>query len=93
MLTYLKENLSVYKTVDAQTTKIVEGIRSQLKEAGLPYTINQVGSMFTLFFTDTQVVDFDTAKTSDTAKFAKYFQGPLKRGVYPAPSQYEAMFI
>ncbi len=93
MLTYLKENLSVYKTVDAQTTKIVEGIRSQLKEAGLPYTINQVGSMFTLFFTDTPVVDFDTAKTSDTAKFAKYFQGLLKRGVYPAPSQYEAMFI
>ncbi len=59
----------------------------------MPYTINQVGSMFTLFFTDTQVVDFDTAKTSDTAKFAKYFQGLLKRGVYPAPSQYEAMFI
>jgi len=93
MLTYLKENLSVYKTIDAQTTKIVEGIRSQLKEAGLPYTINQVGSMFTLFFTGTPVVDFDTAKTSDTAKFAKYFQGLLKRGVYPAPSQYEAMFI
>jgi len=93
MLTYLKENLSVYKTIDVQTTKIVEGIRSQLKEAGLPYTINQVGSMFTLFFTGTPVVDFDTAKTSDTAKFAKYFQGLLKRGVYPAPSQYEAMFI
>jgi len=93
MLTYLKENLSVYKTIDGQATKIVEGIRSQLKEAGLPFTINQVGSMFTLFFTDTQVVDFDTAKTSDTARFAKYFQGLLKRGIYPAPSQYEAMFI
>jgi len=88
MLTYLKENPSIYKTINEQTSKITDGIRQQLQEAGLKYTINQVGSMFTLFFTDTQVIDFDTAKTSDTARFARYFQGLLHRGVYPAPSQY-----
>jgi len=93
MLTYLKENPSIYKTINEQTSKITDGIRQQLQEAGLKYTINQVGSMFTLFFTDTQVIDFDTAKTSDTARFARYFQGLLHRGVYPAPSQYEAMFV
>jgi len=60
---------------------------------GLSATINQVGSMFTLFFSDKKVVDYDTAKTSDTARFSKYFQSMLARGIYLAPSQYEAMFI
>jgi glutamate-1-semialdehyde 2,1-aminomutase len=49
--------------------------------------------MFTLFFTDKPVIDFDTATTSDTTLFAQYFQNMLKQGVYMAPSQYEAMFI
>jgi glutamate-1-semialdehyde 2,1-aminomutase len=49
--------------------------------------------MFTLFFTDQTVVDFDTAKTSDTVRFGHYFQSMLKQGIYLAPSQYEAMFI
>ena len=49
--------------------------------------------MFTLFFTDKSVVDFDSAKTSDTKRFASYFQSMLHQGVYLAPSQFEAMFI
>src|SRR5690606_2580155 len=60
MLRYLKANPSVYKQLDESTTKLADGIRSQLSEAGLPYTVNQVGSMFTLFFTDVKVIDFDT---------------------------------
>ena len=49
--------------------------------------------MFTLFFTNTPVIDFDSAKTADTAKFAQYFQSMTRQGIYLAPSQFEAMFI
>ena len=49
--------------------------------------------MSTIFFTDAEVVDFDSAKTSDTEKFAKYFNAMLERGIYLPPSQFEACFI
>ncbi|MBA4053814.1 MAG: glutamate-1-semialdehyde-2,1-aminomutase [Marivirga sp.] len=93
MLKHLKENPGIYEQLNTTTAELVTGIKKQLGEAGLDFTINQVGSMFTLFFTDKHVVDFDTAKTSDTKLFASYFQSMLGRGVYLAPSQYEAMFI
>lgn len=93
MLTYLKQNPSVYQQLDQQTTRLVQALKSQHAEQGLNYTINQVGSMFTLFFTDQNVIDFHSAKASDTAQFASYFQGMLSEGVYLAPSQFEAMFI
>jgi glutamate-1-semialdehyde 2,1-aminomutase len=66
---------------------------SQAKEAGVKASINQQGSMFTLFFTETEVVDYETAKTADTTLFGKYFQQLLQQGIYLAPSQFEAMFI
>ncbi len=93
MLNHLKQNPSVYESINKNTTSLVEGIRKQLFDSGLNYTINQVGSMFTLFFTDKQVVDFETAKTAGTTLFANYFQAMLQQGIYMAPSQYEAMFI
>ena len=55
--------------------------------------INRLGSMMTLFFTDAKVVDFATAKTSDTARYAAFFRALLERGVYFAPSQFEAAFV
>jgi glutamate-1-semialdehyde 2,1-aminomutase len=93
MLTYLKNNPNVYQQLNQQTTKLTEEIKKQYEMEGLHYTINQVGSMFTLFFTDKPVVDFDSAKTSDTRRFASYFQSMLHQGIYLAPSQFEAMFI
>lgn len=93
MLRYLKNNPSVYQQLDHQTTKLTKEIKKQYETEGLRYTINQVGSMFTLFFTDKPVVDFDSAKTSDTKRFASYFQSMLQQGIYLAPSQFEAMFI
>jgi glutamate-1-semialdehyde 2,1-aminomutase len=68
-------------------------LRKQLKAADVKGTINQVGSMFTLFFSDKPVKDFDSAKACDTKRFATYFQSMLRQGVYLAPSQFEAMFI
>lgn len=93
MLKFLKTNPAIYTTIDKQTARLVEGLRTQIKTKGLNYKVNTVGSMFTLFFNDQEVIDFDTAKTSDTKTFAKYFQSMLTQGIYMAPSQYEAMFI
>lgn len=93
MLKYLKEHPETYTQIDKSGDLLVNGLRKQVQDAGLKYTINHVGSMFTLFFNPSQVIDFDTAKTSDTKAFAKYFQSMLAKGIYMAPSQYEAMFI
>jgi glutamate-1-semialdehyde 2,1-aminomutase len=93
LVSYLKEHPDVYQQLNATGETLANGIRQQLKEAGVAGSVNQVGSMFTLFFTATRVVDFETAKTSDTARFGKYFQAMLQEGIYLAPSQYEALFV
>jgi len=61
-------------------------------ETGHAATGNIVGAMFGMFFTSQQVYDYEDAKTSDTAKFAKFHRGMLEHGVYLAPSQFEAGF-
>lgn len=93
MLHYLNEHPEVYTQLESTGNQIVGGIRSILDKLNLSYQINHIGSMYSLFFTDTPVVDFETAKTSDTAKFGKYFHGMLDKGIYLAPSQYEALFL
>lgn len=93
ILSTLKENASIYKQLDETASKIVSGINDILKHHSLPYTINQIGSMYTLFFTDQKVIDFESAKSTDTGAFGKYFRSMLEQGVYLAPSQYEALFI
>jgi len=93
MLKHLKENPSIYQHINQHTTYLAEEIRRQVEEAGIRCAINHVGSMFTLFFTDQKVVDFETAMTSDTKRFAQYFQSMLQEGIYMAPSQFEAMFV
>lgn len=93
MLKLLKAHPEIYGQLAQTTTKLVNDMRDEIRKAGFNFTINQVGSMFTLFFTATHVTDFGTAKTSDTALFAKYFQAMLQQGIYLAPSQYEAMFV
>ncbi|PRY14417.1 glutamate-1-semialdehyde 2,1-aminomutase [Pontibacter ummariensis] len=93
MLTYLKEHQEVYTDLEKTTNSIVAGIKQNMQQLGLNYTINQVGSMFSLFFTEQPVVDFETAKTSDTALFGRYFNSMLEKGIYLAPSQYEALFV
>ncbi|MCX2739096.1 glutamate-1-semialdehyde 2,1-aminomutase [Pontibacter anaerobius] len=93
MLTYLHEHPEVYTQLEQTTSKMVAGMKQNLQKLGLNYTLNQVGSMFSIFFTDQPVYDFDTAKTSDTAQFGRYFNGMLQRGIYLAPSQYESLFV
>jgi glutamate-1-semialdehyde 2,1-aminomutase len=93
MLTYLKNNPSVYSTIENTTAKICNGIQSCINIHQLPCTINRVGSMWTLFFTAQKVVNFDSAKTTNTELFGQFFRSMLERGVYLAPSQYESLFV
>jgi glutamate-1-semialdehyde 2,1-aminomutase len=92
-LRIIDEDAGFYERLDETGGYLESGIRDALAEAGLKYTLNRCGSMFTLFFTDQAVTDFTSAKTSDTAKFAGYFNAMLENGVYLPPSQFEACFI
>jgi glutamate-1-semialdehyde 2,1-aminomutase len=93
MLNYLNENPRIYTDLAGTTAQIVQGMRENLHELGLNYTINHIGSMYSIFFTDKEVYDFETAKACDTALFGRYFRAMLERGVYLAPSQFETLFV
>ena len=83
-----------YDTLTARTTKLVDGLAAIARESGIAFTTNQVGPMFGLFFTDqTQVKSFEQVMQCDTEKFNRFFHGMLDRGVYLAPSAYEAGFV
>jgi glutamate-1-semialdehyde 2,1-aminomutase len=90
-LSELKEN-PPYARLDEQSQRIGEGLTRAAKEAGVPVQFNRAGSMWTLFFTGTPVTDLDSARTSDTARFAKFFWEMMGRGVYLPCSQFEAAF-
>ena len=83
----------VYESLEKHAAQLEDGLASIAKEAGIPSTINRVGSMFTTFFTEQVVTDYASAKTCDTKRYATFFHGMLDRGVYLAPSQFEAAFL
>ncbi|WP_373522969.1 glutamate-1-semialdehyde 2,1-aminomutase [Aquiflexum sp.] len=93
MLRYLDENPEVYTQLNEIGGKIANGIKTSVEKLGLNFTINHLGSMYSLFFTEQEVYDFESAKHSDTVLFGKYFQAMLKRGIYLAPSQFESLFL
>ena len=72
---------------------IVKLLRSAAREAGVETVTNRVGSMFTTFFTDSEITDWPTAAKSDRERYGKFFHAMLNEGVYLAPSQFEAAFI
>lgn len=84
---------TAYKTLEKTSAELENGLKAAAKEAGVPVTINRVGSMFTAFFTEERVIDFASAKTSDTGKFGAFFRAMLSHGVNLAPSQFEAAFL
>ena len=92
-LKIIDETPDFYEKLEEKSAYLENGFRRTLAELNLNYTLNRVGSMLTLFFTDREVVDFDSAKTSDTNKFARYFDRMLEGGVYLPPSQFEAWFV
>ncbi len=83
----------IYPKLERMTAELVAGLQKAAEMAGAPATINRIGSMFTVFFTSTPVADFQTAKTSDTVKYSRFFHALLKQGIYFPPSQFEACFV
>jgi glutamate-1-semialdehyde 2,1-aminomutase len=83
----------VYNGLEQTTAIIADGVGRIAREAGVPMTVNRVGSMFTWFFTDQAVTDFASAATSDTVSFGRFHRAMLDAGVWLPPSQYEAAFV
>jgi len=83
----------VYDELEGKASYFSEEAGKLFEKAGIPHRLNRVGSMFTLFFTGEDVVDFASATTCDTERFGRYYVGMREKGIYIAPSQFEASFI
>ena len=92
-LNYLYEHQEIYKDLEEKGKRLYGGMEKILAEKNLPYHINHVSSLGSLFFTEQEVVDYTSAKSSDTKAFSEYFKGMLAQGIHMAPSQFEAMFL
>ncbi|MEK7375192.1 MAG: aminotransferase class III-fold pyridoxal phosphate-dependent enzyme, partial [Thermodesulfobacteriota bacterium] len=82
-----------YADLEKMTETLCSGYGDLFARKGIPVRINRVGSMFTLFSTDEEVTDFASASRSDTERFARFFQGMMREGIYLAPAQFEAGFV
>lgn len=83
----------VYEQLERMSVRLQRGFEANASRHGVPATINRVGSMICPFFTETHVINYDTAKTSDLERFKRYFGALLDLGVSIAPSQFEGMFV
>jgi glutamate-1-semialdehyde 2,1-aminomutase len=82
-----------YTRLERLGATLEHGLRAAAEKAGIPLTINRVGSMLTAFFTDAPVTDWTTAARADRQRYARFFHAMLERGVFLAPSQFEAAFV
>lgn len=82
-----------YRRLENMTDSLVSGIRETAAELGIAATVNSVGSMFTVFFTDERVTDYSGALGCDTEKYARFFRSLLRNGVMFPPSQFESVFV
>ncbi|WP_455170223.1 glutamate-1-semialdehyde 2,1-aminomutase [Aegicerativicinus sediminis] len=93
MLKSLEADTDIFKRLDEKTEYLRNGIDDGLKKRGLPYTINQLGSMLSVHFNEKPVIDFETSANANNEYFKKYFHGMLANGIYIAPSAFETWFI
>ena len=93
MLKALNQDPAVFERLEEKTAYLEKGIRQVLDEESIDFTINRIGSMISVHFDASPVIDFQTAAKGDNDKFRKFFHGLLKEGVYIAPSAYETWFI
>lgn len=92
-LSYLREHKEVYAKLDKLAGEVVDGVAAAAKDAGVTMCHNRVGSMFTWFFTEGPVTDWDSAAKCDTEAFGRFFRAMLEGGIYLPPSQFEAAFL
>ena len=91
---YLRENATtVYPQLEAAAKAVFDGVAAEAQKAGIPVTVNRVGSMGTWFFTPGPVNNYDEAALSDTARFGRYHRSMLQTGIWLPPSQFEALFV
>jgi len=84
---------NVYEELELKSSRLADGIRGALDASGIPAQVQRAGSLLTVFFTAEPVRNYADAKRSDTSRFAAFFHQMLKRGVFLAPSQFEALFV
>ena len=84
---------NAWERLEQISAYLEQGLRDALAELDWPLTLNRVGSMLTLFFTEERVSDFESAVRADTRAHARFFRGMLERGVHLPPSQFEALFV
>jgi glutamate-1-semialdehyde 2,1-aminomutase len=89
----MDETPDLYEVLGARTAELERGLKSAAHDAGVPVTVNRVGSMITVFFTNEPVVDFESASRTDAATFGRWFHHLLERGVYWPASAFEAAFL
>jgi glutamate-1-semialdehyde 2,1-aminomutase len=82
-----------YEALNRKSARLADGLRAALKESGVAGSVNAVGSLMTMFFTGEPVTDYSGAKKSDTKMYAAFFREMLSRGIFVAPSQFEALFV
>lgn len=92
-LEILYNNPEIYERLEEKGNMLFNGINNILKEEGIKYHVNSVASIGSLFFTENEVVDYESSKTSDVDKFKDYFKFMLNNGIHQAPSQFEAIFV
>ena len=87
-------NNEIYKNLETSASSLINGLENLAKEIGVPFRTNRVGSMFGLFFTESQSVEtYNDALTGDNILFVNFFREMLRQGVYIAPSPFEAGFL
>ena len=84
---------SIYDTLERRGARLAEGLTAAAQKAGVPYTVQRVGSILTGFFNPDPATNYDAAAASDTAAYRRFFHAALDAGVNLAPSQFEAMFV
>ena len=92
-LRLLQEDKALFARLDDKTAQLHEGMQALIENKGLPHQFNRLGSMLSLHFTETPVVDFETAALGNNDYFKAYFHGMLDRGVYLPPSAFESYFL
>lgn len=92
-LEILRNDLSIYDRLEAKTHSLAVALQSIFDKKGKGFTVNQIGSMISCFFSDEKIQDYASAKTTDTRLFADYFQKMLAAGIYLPPSNFESWFI
>ncbi|HSB91626.1 MAG TPA: glutamate-1-semialdehyde 2,1-aminomutase [Flavitalea sp.] len=93
LLKELKENPSIYSSLEAKTDYLHQGLQKVLVSFGRPFVINQAGSMISVHFSAAPVTDFERASHADNQFFNKFFHAMLDRGIYLPPSAFESWFI